>query len=403
MELQYPDLQRAATRVSSETARSVAVSGFGLPKLKKDSDIPLLDNLEACVLDPCHRYDVVVLVECPETGDREVPIREQLARITAELPDSRLLRFDLFPFFTGARLATLSTEAARLLRRLIQLKATDIAQSGRPLSQLIAENYGLLFVATGFATTVVKECLLNSRRNSEPLQSSVWEACRGIVNFNPITGTIIRELRNSLLPSGFWQKHVWPPRKRQASRIAAIADEAEEIEISFAEVVATSPPRYTITAKTTNPPTWNCVHSAITDELVATLRHWRTQPQNPPVTSPTPNSGTRLLSLDGGGIKGISGAIILDTILKKIRELETNKEEQDEKTEGLSRPEWNGRLESTKSADHPAWEVLSLKSPATDGDREHRHGFHGNEPMPAHYFDLAGGTSTGGKSVPSNL
>ena len=396
MDIQYPDLEQAARRVSSETATSKAVSGLGLPKLRNDSDIPLLDDLEACALGRAHKYDVVVLVECPETGDREVPTREQLARVITEFPNCRVLRFDLFPFFTGARLATLSTEAVRLLRRLIHLKARDIAGSGRPLSQVLPENYGLIFVATGFGTTVVKECLLNSRRSSEPLQSSPWEGCRGIVGFNPITGTIIRELRSSLLPSGFWQKHVWPPRKRQAPRIAAIADEAEEVEISFAEVVATSPPRYSIITKTTSPPAWGSIRSAITNELVVTLRHWSTQPPNPPVTSPTQGSGTRLLSLDGGGIKGISGAIILNSILRKVRELETNSEETNDNYEDLSRLEENGKLYSTKTADHSVREFPSPKPAATDGTQEHRHGFHRNEPMPAHYFDLAGGTSTGG-------
>jgi len=63
--------------------------------------------------------------------------------------------------------------------------------------------------------------------------------------------------------------------------------------------------------------------------------------------SVSPHRAVRLLCLDGGGVRGISSIMILDAILKRVREIE------------------GGDLDESKY-------------------------------FPHEYFDLAGGTSTGG-------
>lgn len=175
-------------------------------------------------------------------------------------------------------------------------------------------------------------------------------------------------MRHSIVPQNFWQrfKARWSAEKGRIATIAAIADEAEEVETSFLEIAATAPARYSLVTTTNAPMRWDAVNEIAgrSTELPQTLEDWRTAPQTAPVASPTPTTGTRLLSLDGGGIKGVSGAIILNGILTKVREIETGT---------------TGELESPEHA-----------------SKTHKPGKHGNELIPARYFDLAGGTSTGG-------
>jgi patatin-like phospholipase/acyl hydrolase len=68
-----------------------------------------------------------------------------------------------------------------------------------------------------------------------------------------------------------------------------------------------------------------------------------------PPHTPLPAGGARLLSMDGGGVKGVSGLIFLDELMKRVKAIE------------ISRG-------STNQADR----------------------------KPSDYFDLAAGTSTGG-------
>jgi hypothetical protein len=356
----------------------------------KDAIPPILE-IQAAPLEPDSNCDLIAISESNafSSGRRwfttDVPSKDDISFAMAKFQKPRLIMFEVSSLVESSCNATLSSEADRLFTRLVHLKATDFKRETSRLKHLLPENYRTVFLTKGIGETIVKECLMKSRSSDDALLTSIWESCRGIVCLNPIDGSVIKQMRQDLIPQGYWQKYKaswwagwWSTEKKRIARMSTIIDEAEQIEIDYQKISMNAPPRFSLLKTGANdhrlPGKWKDFKTIAeaSNELDSGLKKWSVALQTFPIQwHKVASDRARLLSLDGRGVKGISSLLLLQAIMKKVRDLEAPARKM------------NGSKVIVDNATHH------------DG-RADDDGTADEELSPAKYFDLVGGTSTGG-------
>lgn len=244
---------------------------------------------------------------------------------------------------------SLGDEALRLLDHIASVRASRVID--HEISTLHTRWRFIFFVGIGIGATLIKQCLLQSRMSIDPLHTLIWRVTRGIILLSPLT-------RDDLTQ---WQK----TSPSAPKRFSSVEDgppltwrDVRDVELEY-DAATRTPSTFSVNLP--NLKEWpeilrslNAAAAPEDTESVQSLRdikrvlsEWRSdEPResfDPVVLDP---SGKKLLSLDGGGLKGVSSLTLLNELMEEIARRESG-------SEGIPR-------------------------------------------KPVDYFDLAGGTSTGG-------
>lgn len=271
----------------------------------------------------------------------------------------------------------ISTAATILINSYAAQRRIDTAAGVKGLS---STHPRVIFIAVGFGGVLVKKVLLDCLNSRRPETCSFWSCCTGIVFIETPHLAHQKMLRRFARGTRFYPKCV---RKRLQFNPQALLEDTESINEKFLRKLPLMPATLCITNQIRvsilrldkangtllsrrepgdNHPVhersrmW---HKCISDrdgvftQIKDKLEAWkeaepRTKPSHPSLDNT--KDAVRLLSLDGGGVRGLCSLLILERIMREIERIEI---EQD------------------------------------PGSR-HR------VRIPADYFDLAGGTSTGG-------
>ena len=245
----------------------------------------------------------------------------------------------------------------------------------------------IAFVTGGLGGIIVKKVLIDCRLSGLDSYRSIWETCTGLILLGVPHLPRQDDLRKSAATARIARRLLKAVRTVNTDPMALIA-EIETTNQQFLKILQHVSPTLCvvqITSKTgsarrTIPTTANATFASrsepesnlsVTTEgrlwdvsnreaplyrtTLACLRKWQTGPFNPVhslVEAPGNGSviGPRLLSIDGGGVRGLCSLLVMESLMQEVKKLEVQ-----------SQPE---------SKDWPR--------------------------LPCRYFDLTGGTSTGG-------
>jgi hypothetical protein len=123
----------------------------------------------------------------------------------------------------------------------------------------------------------------------------------------------------------------------RGQELSMALDEIEAIEAAYTRISQEVPPRFSISTVSSsglqrNVDDWKFLSDPDLKPQLEALDKilkdtWNNAPPNPPITLATCTCpGTRLLSLDGGGVRGVSSLMILDAIMKKVWKIEKRQE-----------------------------------------------------------------------------
>jgi hypothetical protein len=106
-----------------------------------------------------------------------------------------------------------------------------------------------------------------------------------------------------------------------------------------------------------------------------------------------------MVSLDGGGVRGVCILVILETLMKKVKTMEAmiQQEEENEIEVKEAALEESKAVREEKGGEN---EVKKEKGKEAEEEDVNQEGVQQSEGTLAKYFDLVGGTSTGGYVEP---
>ena len=247
---------------------------------------------------------------------------------------------------------SLGDEALHLLDHIASVRAPRLIDQKNGTDR--ARDRCMFLVGTGIGATLIKQCLLQSRVSVDPLRALFWTAVRGNFLLEPMTRDDLTRWRIATTSE--------PKKFSSIETNAGIPPvtwrDVRDVELEY-DAITPRPSTCSVNLSKTDewPGLLRKLKTAATPEdtesvqrlrdIKRVLSEWRTsKPKEVYASSLLDPFGKKLLSLDGGGLKGISSLIILQELMDQVARRES----------GL--------------------------------DRIPR--------RPVDYFDLAGGTSTGG-------
>jgi len=244
---------------------------------------------------------------------------------------------------------SLGDEALRLLDHIASVRASRVID--HKIKTWETRRRCIFFVGIGIGATLIKQCLLQSRVSIDPLRALIWRAARGIFLLSPMTRDDLTQWRTTSPSEPKGSSFV-------ESRPPVTWRDVRDVELEYD---AATPKPSTFSVNLPNIDEWPGVlrglNTAATPEdtesvqrlrdIKRVLSEWRSSERresfDPVVLDPL---GKKLLSLDGGGLKGVSSLMLLKELMDRVARRESGSERIPRK--------------------------------------------------PVDYFDLAGGTSTGG-------
>lgn len=247
---------------------------------------------------------------------------------------------------------SLGDEALRLLDHIASVRASRVIDHKNRTNK--ARDRCMFLVGTGIGATLIKQCLLQSRVSVDPLRALIWAAVRGIFLLEPMTRDDLTRWRAANTSKPKKSSSVEP----NAGFSPVTWRDVRDVELEY-DAITSRPSTFSVNLPKNDewPSVLRSLKTAATPEdtesvqrlrdIKRVLSEWRTsEPRKAFVAAELKAFGKKLLSLDGGGLKGISSLMLLQELMDQVARRES----------GLERiPR-----------------------------------------RPVDYFDLAGGTSTGG-------